>query len=529
MAKWLNRSLSRRGFLALSGLAAASSVVELGALRAMAAKLRPRSQYPVVVIGAGLGGLTAAAYLARGGFPVTVVEQHDVPGGYATSFDRDGGNFTFEVSLHETTARDSETELVLRETGVFDQVQAVRLPELLRILTPDYDVTWPQQDPNGFVRALAKHFPRERAGIQGFVDQMKAVVTELRRPLRRRGQRDITGLTLAQMLDLYLTDPKAKSALAAFWGYYGPPPSRLPAALYCLATGEYMLKGAYYYKPRSQALSDALSEVIENNGGQVLLDQEVEQILLSSGAVSGVRLADGRTLPARGVISNASAPQTINQMLPPSAVPESYRTQLAGRRPSLSAFIVWLGLNQDVTSRLPSYETFVFDTYDNDAEYAAQIAGQVEKTGLSVTLYDNAFPGYSRPGTNTMTIMTCCGYERWQPYAADYFAGRKQAYHREKQRLADILIAKTEQRLIPGLSQIIQVKVAATPLTCQRYTKNPQGAIYGFDDFSQPRLSNRTPVRGLYLASAWAGYAGFSGVQMGGRDAFQAFLEDWSA
>ena len=111
-----NKSLSRRSFLAISTMTAASLALDWRKISAYAAKMEPKSDYPTVVIGAGLGGLVCAAYLAKQGVPVTVVEQHSIPGGYATSFERAGGKFTFEVSLHGTSINSNAPARILRKT-----------------------------------------------------------------------------------------------------------------------------------------------------------------------------------------------------------------------------------------------------------------------------------------------------------------------------------------------------------------------------------------------------------------------------
>ena len=91
---------SRREFIHLAAAATAALTIDWSRVKALAAAIEPKKDFPVVVIGGGLGGLSAAAHLAQNGFPVTLIEQHDRPGGYATSFDRE--QFTFEVSLHAT-------------------------------------------------------------------------------------------------------------------------------------------------------------------------------------------------------------------------------------------------------------------------------------------------------------------------------------------------------------------------------------------------------------------------------------------
>ena len=89
----LNRRVSRRSFLTLSAMTAASFALDWKKIVAYAASMGPKGNYPTVIIGSGLGGLCCGAYLSRFGIPVTVVEQHEIPGKYATSFER--GKFIF--------------------------------------------------------------------------------------------------------------------------------------------------------------------------------------------------------------------------------------------------------------------------------------------------------------------------------------------------------------------------------------------------------------------------------------------------
>lgn len=94
-----------------------------------------------------------------------------------------------------------------------------------------------------------------------------------------------------------------------------------------------------------------------------------------------------------------------------------------------------------------------------------------------MSLYDNIYEGYSQPGTASLMLLCLSGYEPWRRFEADYREGKKADYEKEKARWADILIRRAEREVIPGLSSMIEVKEAATPLTNWKFTRNPAGAI----------------------------------------------------
>jgi len=215
-----DQSLSRRSFLTISAMTAVTLALDWNKIAAHAAKMGAGKDYPTVVIGAGLGGLVCGAYLARQGIPVTVVEQHSIPGGYATAFDRAGGRFTFEVSLHGTSVNNNGTAWILGDIGVLDKLELAQLPEVYRLKTPTRDISVPQRDPQAYIRLLAENFPAEAEGIRGFVEEMLGIADEVdtlsRRkgkffkpifPLQYRKMWNVRNKTLADLINDHVKDP----------------------------------------------------------------------------------------------------------------------------------------------------------------------------------------------------------------------------------------------------------------------------------------------------------------------------------
>lgn len=538
--------MSRRGFMKTAAAVAAGLGLEWTGIGSLAAAVPGRADVPVVVIGAGLGGLTAAALLARNGFPVTLVEQHEKVGGYATTFDRAEGKYTFDVSLHATASARGSLKPVLEAAGVLDKVETVALPELCRVITPDHDFIWPPGNPDAVREEIVRLFPKEADGIRGFFADMMGILDEVSMPSDPDSSKGRAAFpethprmwacrnkTLADMLNDHLKDPGAQALLSIYAGYYGLPPSRLSGFYYCVATAAYLRNGGHCVKRRSQDLSDALRRSIEAAGGAVVLETEVEEIVTKAGKISGVRLDDGRTLEARAIISNASVPSTLG-MLPKEVVPADYASRVAGYRPSISSFVVWLGLNGDVREKVKGYEVRCLRTYDVEQSFKAAMACDTANCNFGVTVYDNAYEGYSKPGTSTVSVIVTSGYDPWRRFEADYFDGKKEAYRKEKERIAGFLIDEAERMVIPGLKSMIDVVEIGTPLTNVRYTKNPEGAIYGFEQCVENafmnRLGNKPPVPGLYFASAWTNPGGgYEPCLNSGAMAYKTLLGDLSA
>jgi prolycopene isomerase len=540
---WLERLVGVRNALRIKSIVTRAPVTGRQVTRIIE-RLRPRADYPAVVVGSGIGGLTSAAYLAKHGFKVKVIEKHEQPGGYATSFSR--GDFRFEVSLHATCVNDNPQSRILEELGVLDRISMEPLPDLHRVVTPSHDVHFPHADAAEYKQILVGKFPAEEKGINAFVDEMVGVADEVDRlarndfhftrllfPVQYRHMWNLRDKTLYDLLAKHIASAELRSLLAVTWPYYGLPPSRLSAFYFSVATGDYINKGGYYIRNRSQDLSNTLVSIIEENGGEVILGRKVERILTRSGAATGVADAEGREYPARAVISNASAPSTFLDLVGDDGLTNGYGDRLRALRPSLSSFVVWLGLDQDITKRIRDAEIFLTAGHDPELDYSAALNVDPANVALAVTVYDNIFPDYSPPGKTTMSIMFLSGYHFWRRFEKDYRAGRKDAYNEEKERIADAIVERVERRLVPGLTDMIEEYEVSTPLTNIRYTGNPEGAIYGYEqslgNSFMTRLENRTPIRFLYLASSWASPGGgFAGTLRSGQQTFRCLIDDWS-
>ncbi len=521
------RQMNRRAFFKTLALASSAALVDWTGMGAFADSIQNKADCPVVIIGSGLGGLVCGAYLARSGFDVTLVEQHSIPGGYATSFDR--GKFTFDVSLHATVAEHAMPQMILEDLGVWKDLDVAYTPELRRIVTDRFDITLPAKDPEGVKARLSQQFPHEEKGIHGFFTQMEQVISALwgGGPSHGGIMEKLEALTLSQWMDQHVSDPDVKSCMAVFSPYYGLPPEELNALFYAIATGEYLVLGGQYYKARSQDLSTTLAQGIQNFGGRIRYNTRAEQILFApDNTITGVKDHQGSVYPAKAVIANCPVPALVNTLVPPEVLPASLAAQAKQRRPSLSSFVVWLGLDQTLPG-ITDYEIDLAGPAGAPGNHLFNPADLAE-SGIGITIYDNLFKGYSAEGKTTLTLICLSDYARWQKFETDYFNNRKDAYNREKERVAARFIQRVEKALIPGLSGMIEEMETGTPLTNVFYTGNTGGAIYGYDR-NQPHLESGTPVKGLYLSSAWSHGGGYTPVMMGGRQTALQVIKDFRA
>jgi all-trans-retinol 13,14-reductase len=504
--------------------------------------------YDAVIIGAGLGGLSCAAAFARQGFKPLVVEQHIKAGGYATTFARPGG-FVFDVSLHSTTVqeRDGLANLIPGFPEI-EEVTFVPHPNLGRAIYPDYDLRIPQKDLPAFIEMLCGLFPDERAGITSLFDDMNGLLQDVNRYSAAQGQINMATFpqdfpylfrsftrTWGGMVDARLNDPRLKAIVSWQAGYYGLPPSRLSCFYYALPVIGYLTQGGYYPRGRSQAISDALVRFIEARGGRVLLGTRVEGIVTEGHAAVGVRTTDGTVFRGRVVVSNANAWDTFHRMLPQEQeFLQEYLARLDTYRVSFSIFQVFLGLKNDLVGRLgiPDSEISIMPGYDPEEEFRVLSRADTRNCSFGVTLYDNIYAGYSPPGKNTIVLTAGQSYDFWQPFESDYLRGEKTAYRREKERMADELVQRAEEALLPGLSAAVEVREVGTPLTNLRYTLNYRGAVYGWDqtpdNSGSSRLPQTTPITGLYLAGAWTfPGGGYGAVIPSGLACFAAIMRNW--
>lgn len=522
------------------------------------------TQVDVAIIGAGLGGLMAAAHLTRAGLSVACFDAHYVAGGCATHFQRGGrsARYRFDIGLHYIgdCGPDGSIPRLLREVGVTLDYAALDPEGFDTLLFPDLRFAIPASLDLYRERLLAV-FPAERRGVDRYLRLLRAVMAVHRSTSRSGGRLSprallplglsalllarYQGATIGAFLDTCTRDPRLRAVLLGQSGDYGLPPSQVSAMMHLGLAGHYFC-GAYYPKGGGQRIADELAAVIERGGGTIHLRRRVERVLLKDGSAVGLRLAssDGAPGPevrARAVLSNADLPRTLLELIGAQNLPTSWVERSARFQMAAAIYITCLGIKADMRQKgMRASNYWQFDGYDMEGFYRdASAPGPLRPSGCyitSATLKDPENAAFHAPaGVTNVEVMTVLpgASARWHVEPADAWAWRyrdNQAYHDAKAAIEEQMIDRLE-RVFPGTREAVVFRESATPVTHSRFTGASEGTSYGLAATPEQFLRNRPGARGplpqLYLcgASTRSGH-GVLGALMGGQGAARRILGD---
>ena len=469
------------------------------------------TQYDAAIVGAGLGGLTAAAILARAGRKVLVIERGNSVGGAASSYKV--GDLFVEGSLHETSnpRQPSDPKYdILNRAGVRDAVEWVPSKDFYEVRGGL--LSEPFALPDSFAdacRALATRFPDHRAAIRQLLDEMRVAASgaDNTHPINSRP-------SLAQKLDTLFGDSEAlKCTLAANLCYYHDDPTSLPWHVFARAQGRYLLNGACFVRGGSQRLSSALARAIRTAGGTVLLRRVATHLSFDNNShpVSVTHTArdggDPHTAACDRIVVNA-APTAVATMLPHS-IAAHWSETYAQRQPSISLFTLTLGLAESPrrygvtsysTQLLPDWMTRLADYATTARLMANEPDGRMPP--LAIANYDAIDAGIPAP-PYTLSIIGPDHIDNWQESSAE-------RYHAKRANWQAALIRYLDAHF-PGLADAVVATSFNTAHSVQSYLGAPHGAVYGFAP-NTGLGSPRTPLQRVYLASAYAGFGGYNGV-----------------
>ncbi len=470
--------------------------------------------YDAIVVGAGLGGLTTAATMAKKGKKVLIIEKHDKVGGYATKFTRE--DYSFDVSLHNFGPYTDIIKEIFDDLEIDKKLEYIPYDNFQRVIFPENDINIPTGIDN-LIKLLIELYPSEKDGIKKIFEQMKKIregldlfekmgmsgdPSEMNSELIAEQYPEfltMLDITYQEFINKYITDDKLKGVIGNFWWYLGLPPSQVASLIYSVTSINYFGHGGGYIKGSSQNLSDALADVVISNHGRVILNTKVTKILLADKKAQGVLTEEGEIFYSDIVISNINATDTFINLVDEDQTKKRIRRKVSEMDYSLSAIQLYLGLDCDPeTLGFKDHCFTVFTSYDHDENLKFIIDGQYEKSFFSCTNYTKVDKESTPEGKGTISIYSVDHIKNWENLS-------EYEYRKKKEEVTEIFIKKAEKYL-PGLSKHIAVKELGTPKTMFRYTFNPEGSIYGPSHITEQsgmrRLPTFTSNPGLFIVGS---------------------------
>jgi len=467
-------------------------------------------KYDVIIIGGGLGGLTAGAKLSKEGKQILLLEQHDRPGGCATTFSRK--DFTMEVGLHEMDGlhpSDMKNK-IFNDLGLFDGVDFLPVPEFYRFVNGRTDLVMPH-DRKEAAGMLKKHFPGEAAGIDRYFERL----TNARRiNIMERNDPEIS---VGEFLDEVFTNEEIKLVLLGNLGYFHDDPYSLSIRYFSIAESAYFNGRANFIRGGSQQLSNRLVEIIRQHGGKVLLNHKVTAVSSLSGSIEAlefINIRPGRHEPVRAraneYIINAALP-SIAEMIG-GADGDQLRKEVSAVPVGASLLTVYYGFSKSLKELgNRHYSTFVFDeSVRHQSDIQGNNHADFDRRGFTFVDYSQVDSNLAPKGKSVGAI--CC-----IDYLEDWKTLDRESYRRRKQYAGEQLTQRLEN-LVPGASGYIEHMEVGTARTVQRYTLNPGGAVYGFAQVpDRPPIPSLDAFSNMHIASAWGKFGGgFSGAIFSG-------------
>ncbi len=462
----------------------------------------------VTIIGAGLGGLTAGALLAKEGYRVIMLEQHSLVGGCATTFKR--GDFTCEVGLHEMDGVYKNPLIVdiFNRLDVYNNVEFLKANEFFSVTTKNGTFVM-TDDVEEAKKALISKFPKEQGGIEKYFKIIKKIAMDLEKlqsaswyhfalfPILFWRILYYKSKSVTDILDKIIDNEELKLILNTNVQYYNDIPNTLSFLLHAVAQYSYFNGGGWFIKGGSGRLSDYLAEVIRSNNGEIITKATVTACEKNS--VTYMHKKETKSIKSDIVVSNLSPEQTY----------QLYNVAYTEKRELANSLLtIYFGFNKNLKEVYGSraYSNFFRDDIASIEEFNAQMKQDITQRGF-------VFVDYSQIDSNLAPKNKSFGVLCMADFIEDWQNLDKMNYKEKKQEVIESTLQKLEKHY-PNISNLVEYAEVGTAKTVQRYIKTPNGTAYGFKPtpkqfFRIPKVKSNK-VNNLYFVGQWVVAGGFS-------------------
>ncbi|MHA1871885.1 MAG: phytoene desaturase family protein [Promethearchaeota archaeon] len=521
-----------------------------------------KEEYDVIIIGSGMGGLSAGNALIKKGYSVLILEKYVILGGYCTNFQRN--KYRFDSSLHilNGCGKNGMIYNVLTKIGidVEKEFEFIKLKHLFRWRSPNQNIDEPiPANIKDYQEKICQLFPDEADNIRRFFkDYLKVVKFMVTWNAKKGVSKFILWVryfrtfirfmkSLKQsVLDIikpYIKNETCINIMTAIADFFGLSIDELSATLFLAANFSYLSQGAYYIMGGSGYFSEKMADIFKNCGGKLLLGYNVKRVAMDNGLITSVIAEDEKkqthTFKAKAIIVNSDPTKFVSEIAVKNEsedgksgdkkkylFPQDYVNKVLHREPGYSAVVAYFGVNLDLKSKgIEDYE--IWGEYPNTGDNAEnspiidkntfnEIADSLEYDKISkfsVTIYSNIDPTCAPPGKSVVTSILYASPRLFKEAMEKDGGKRGDNYKKLKEKLASFFIKRISKFLeIPDFDKYIEVTEIATPITMERYTENRNGSTIGWkmipEQMFLKQLSPITPIKNVFLAGAWTLYGG---------------------
>jgi len=486
----------------------------------------------VVIIGSGMAGLTAGAYLAKAGHEVTLFEQFPTVGGVTATVRQDGFGWDIGPLLMEGFAPGDKGRRILEELGVSDKVQAIHEDRLL--WQAEFALEKPAEYEGSHWRRerLKQLFPGESDSLDRyyrFYDRMIALMglarrvetatglnalwLKLRMALAFQSVKDKVNWNGGQLMDYYFKSAVLKTFFLGIVADFVTAPSEFPAlgvpSIHLETAfdkriptypGTHSAQTAYtYIIGGCQSLVDAVLSAILGNGGKVQTGTTIKRIVIENGRATGVELADGRVETADLVLASGGMMEVFFDLVGREHLPEELVTQIESNRMMESVLMVQLGIDFDPSPYQKAALCYYYKTHDLEAAVQRLRSGDYHegRDGFLIYVPSLHSPSLAPAGKYAVTVYTV---------APDTLAVGD--WHSRREELADKLIAEAEAH-IPGLRLHTVTSLILTPEDFRKRTYQKHHSFGGIPPvIGNKPPAHKTPIENLWFIGAQSESAG---------------------